>query len=274
FRPQSDNVDMYQFTVNSAGTLDAETIAQRLTYDVIAMPPQSGPVGNSVVDGSTFTISDGTRTVTFEFAADGRTLTDANIAIAYRSTDTSQAVAADVARAVNAAATATGLKASAIANGDQVDLNSGLTVTNSAAQGQVTYSQQLPSGLNTVITLYGQTNVIQAPQNGGLSVVDGSTFTLNDGIHPPVTFEFARNGRTVAGNHVAINYLSNDAANTVATEIAKAINDNVANQSGLNASAAVQFNQVVLSGPLTVTPGGSQGGVTYTLARQIVARND
>src|SRR6185437_681837 len=117
FRPQSDNVDMYQFTVNSAGTLDAETIAQRLTYDVIAMPPQSGPVGNSVVDGSTFTISDGTRTVTFEFAA-------------------------DVARAVNAAATATGLKASAIANGDQVDLNSGLTVTNSAAQGQVTYSQQ------------------------------------------------------------------------------------------------------------------------------------
>src|SRR6185437_1679560 len=61
---------------------------------------------------------------------------------------------------------------------------------------------------------------------------------------------------------------------TVATEIAKAINDNVANQSGLNASAAVQFNQVVLSGPLTVTPSGSQGGVTYTLARQIVARND
>jgi hypothetical protein len=166
YRPQSDNVDMYRFTVNSAGTFNGETIAQRLTD----------------------------------------------------------------------------------------------------ASGSPT-----PSGLNTVLTLYGQTNVIQLPAGG--AVFDGSTFTLNDGVHPPVTFEFAANGRTLNDGNVPVSYLSSDNANAIATDVANAINNNV-QTTGLNATATVQFNQVVLNGPLTVTSGGAQGGVTYTVSRQIVARND
>ena len=280
YRPQSDNVDMYQFTVNSSGAFNAETIAQRATFNAITIPGTlTGTVGTAVVDGSTFTVtapdSSGIQhSYTFEFAANGRTLTagDNNVAINYSSTDTSQTVADDVARAVNAVAISNGLSMVATVYGSQVDLVGARTVTASANQGQVTYAQQ-PSGLNTVLTLYGQTNVIQVPSSGAAGAVDGSTFTLNDGVHPPVTFEFAQNGRALSDGNTPIDYLSSDNAHTVAVDIANAVASAV-KTTGLNASATVQFNQVVLNGPLTVTESGNQGGVTYTVSRQIISRND
>ncbi|HVX12329.1 MAG TPA: DUF4214 domain-containing protein [Pirellulales bacterium] len=276
YRPQSDNVDMYKFTVNSAGTFNAETIAQRTTFNTITIPATSaaGPVGTGVVDGSTFTINDGTTSITFEFDADGRQFTvgDTNVAIAYNSTDTAAQVAADVVSAINGAATNAGLNVDASADGNVVSLAGPATVTTSATQGGVTYANQ-PSDLNTVLTLYNQTNVIQVPSSGGAGVVDGSTFTINDGVHPPVVFEFVQGGRTANDNDVHINYSTTDTANVIASDIANAINNNV-KTSGLNASAVVQFSQVVINGPLTVTPNGSQGGVTFTVSRQVISSND
>lgn len=168
YQPASDNVDMYKFTIDTAGTLNAETIAQRLT--------------------------------------------DAN-------------------------------------------------------------GNPTPSGLNSVLTLYGQTNVIQLPTN--VAGLDGSTFTLNDGIHAPVTFEFDANNHSLTDGNTPIAYNTNDNANTIANDIANAVNGAAASL-GLNASASVQYTQVTLSGPLTVTPAsnGSQSQATFTLSRQVIARND
>ncbi|MGH7135288.1 MAG: hypothetical protein ACREHD_06070, partial [Pirellulales bacterium] len=393
YQPASDNVDMYKFTINTAGTLNAETIAQRSTFNSITLPSTSAGLLATTLDGTTFTINDGTHTVTFELDADGRSLApgDKNTPVNYKSTDTAAVVAADIAGAINAAAAARGLNAnastegstvnvagpgtvtglsntqdgvtysnqspassaitvpatsagpvgtgfdgsaftmsdgthsvtfefdangralatgdtntpiaynstdtaatvagdivtainaaaasanlsvSAAASGNQVVLTStsgAVSVTPSAPQGGIAYANQ-PSGLNTVLTLYSQTNLIQVPTTVGAGL-DGSTFTLNDGIHAPVTFEFAENGRTLTDGNTPIAYNSGDNANVIASDIAKAVNAASAS-TGLNASASVQFTQVTLSGPLTVTPAGNQGGVTYTLSRQIIARND
>jgi hypothetical protein len=291
YQPKSDNVDMYSFTLHSSGQFSAETIAQRAYFNVITIPSGSatGGVGSDVVDGSMFSVADGSQTVTFEFVANGRVTTnqlvngklpDGNLPIFYNSTDSAETVAGDVAAAINGAATSVGLKATAGAYANQVDLSGPITVTPSAIQGSVTYSQQ-PSELNSVLTLYSQSNVIQVPENTtsangavGTSVVDGSTFTLNDGTHPQVTFEFAANGRVLSDGNTPIAFSSTqDNAHNVAVEIANAINAAAA-KTGLLVTASVQFDQVVLNGPVTVTHSATQGGVTYTVSRTIISRND
>ncbi len=389
YRPLSDNVDLYSFTVSTPGQLSAETIAQRLVSSVINLPQTgSAAVGSAVVDGSTFTVNDGVHApVTFEFAADGRTVTDGNLAIAYHSSDAASQVAADVAAAINAATATGSLSTHATVNVDQVVLSDLPKLTASGNQGQVTYGQQ-PSQLNSVLTLYSQTNVIQVTDagvsksgqpNGVGSGLYGSTFTVSDGVHPAVTFQYARpweidiaggaTGSSVVGDTISVtqgsttktfeftlgalangdpnipivvaatdgpavlatkvvqainggsgfsspglaNATSGGAvlislatsdqfvtvsgsglslqgpgntqglvpvefaptatAHDVAVAISNAVNSN-ATASGLNATASVQFEQVVLGGPLTVSSSGGAGQVAYTVQRQIVSRND
>lgn len=389
YRPLSDNVDLYSFTVSTPGQFSAETIAQRLVSSVISLPQTgSAPVGSAVVDGSTFTVNDGVHApLTFEFAADGRAVTDGNVVIAYHSSDAASQVAADVAAAINGATTAGSLSTNATVNVNQVVLSGLPKLTASGNQGQVTYGQQ-PSQLNSVITLFNQTNVIQVTDagvtasgqpNGVGTGLYGSTFTLSDGVHPAVTFQYAKpwevdiaagaTGGSVAGGtisvvqgnttktfefttgtlangdpNVPIVVSANDGpaalaakaaqainggsgfsapglatatssgailiglattdqlvqvsgaglslqgpgntqgfvpvefaptatAHDVAVAISNAVNSN-ATTSGLNATATVQFEQVVLGGPLTVTSSGAVGRVTYSVQHQIISRND
>jgi hypothetical protein len=287
---------IYQNQVDVTGSV---TVTQAPAYfNTITVPSGSGMVGTGVADGSTFTVSNGTQSITFEFAANGRTVTDGNVPIAYNTTDSGQTVAADIASAITVAAGKQGLQVVVGVQGSVVRVSGSVAVTPAGNQGQVSYLQQAsqvgytqqsnrveytqqPSQLNTVLTLYSQTNVIQVPENasspagaGGSTVVDGSTFTINDGVHPQVTFEFAANGRTLSDGNVPIAYSSSqDSAHNVAMEIANAINSAAA-QTGLDVTATVQFDQVVLSGPVTLSESTIHGGVTYTVSRQIVSRND
>ncbi|HEV3344703.1 MAG TPA: choice-of-anchor L domain-containing protein, partial [Pirellulales bacterium] len=287
---------VYQNQVNITGPV---TVTQSLAnFNTITVPSAAGSVGTAVADGSTFTVSNSTQSITFEFAANGRTVTDGNVPIAYNTTDSAQTVAMDIANAITIAAGKQGLRVVVSVKGNVVDVSGSVSVTPSGSQGQVTYSQQpgqvtytqqsnpvgysqQPSQLNSVLTLYSQTNVIQVPENAssptsgvGATVVDGSTFTINDGVHPQVTFEFAANGRALTDGNVPIAYSSSqDSAHNVAMEIANAINGAAA-QTGLDVTDSVQFDQVVLNGPVTLTESASQGGVTYTVSRQIISRND
>ncbi len=284
---------------NQVDITGAVTVTQSpASFDTITVPSTSGSVGTGVVDGGTFTLSNGTQSITFEFAANGRTVTDGNVPIAYNTTDSAQTVATDIANAITTAAAKQGLQVIVSVQGNVVHVSGSVSVSPSGNQGQVTYAQQAsqvtyaqqsnqigysqqPSQLNSVLTLYDQTNTIQVPENAssptsavGSSVVDGATFTINDGVHPQVTFEFAANGRTLTDGNVPIAFSSSqDTANNVALAIANAINAEAA-QTGLDVTATVQFDQVVLNGPVTLTESANQGGVTYTVSRTIVSRND
>ncbi|OYV88846.1 MAG: hypothetical protein B7Z73_07645, partial [Planctomycetia bacterium 21-64-5] len=260
----------------------------------ITVPSATGPVGNAVVDGSIFSVSNGTQSITFEFAANGRTVTDGNVPIAYNTTDTGQVVANDIANAVTTAAANAGMQLVVTVQSNVVDVSGPVTVTPSGSQGQVSYALQVsqvaysqssdqvlyskqPSQLNSVLTLYSQSNVIQVvepqtPTSGVGGGVDTGTFTLNDGTHPQITFEFTANGRQAAAGNVAIDFSTGDSAHQVAVDVANAINAQ-AKATGLDVTATVAFDQVVLSGPVTVTHN-TVSGVTYSVSRQIISRND
>jgi hypothetical protein len=57
----------------------------------------------------------------------------------------------------------------------------------------------------------------------GASLVDGETFTINDGINTPTVFEFDSGGG-VGGGNVAVTFTGGDSASTVAASILAAIN--------------------------------------------------
>lgn len=57
----------------------------------------------------------------------------------------------------------------------------------------------------------------------GANLVDGETFTLNDGVHAPTIFEFDSNASVTPGN-IAVTFTGGDSATTVRGAIISAIN--------------------------------------------------
>jgi hypothetical protein len=92
----------------------------------------------------------------------------------------------------------------------------------------------IPAAPNNVLslTLDGVTNPAsgQITAVGGPALVDGETFTLNDGVHPPTVFEF--NTGVAGPGHVLVSYTAIDADTVVAVSIQTAIN-------GVGASLAI-----------------------------------
>lgn len=103
---------------------------------------------------------------------------------------------------------------------------------------------------------------------GGASLVDGETFTLNDGANSPTIFEFDSGGG-VTGGHTAVSFTGGDSAATVAASIRAAINGVGA---GLAITAAAPIGAVVgLTNDATGTLGNhaitetvANGGFTVT----------
>lgn len=89
------------------------------------------------------------------------------------------------------------------------------------------------------------------------SIIDGETFTLDDGVNPPTTFEFDTVPDGVFGSNVAVNISAAVTAIDVATAIVSAINGV---GGGLDLNAA---NNAGASATVTITNGanGSQGNV-------------
>ena len=82
---------------------------------------------------------------------------------------------------------------------------------------------------------------------GGNKINGGETFTLSDGIHAPVIFEFDKNG-SVASGHVAVAITNSYADTDVATAIVSAIASAGANLDiSANVGTGAQANRVLLT---------------------------
>src|SRR5688572_3859303 len=91
----------------------------------------------------------------------------------------------------------------------------------------------------------------------GADLVDGETFTLDDGVNPPTVFEFDDDASVTSGN-VAVTFAGGDTAAQVATAIQGAINGVGA---GLTITAAAPVGAVV---GLTNDNAGTAGNAAIT----------
>ena len=122
---------------------------------------------------------------------------------------------------------------------------------------------------------------------GGASLVDGQTFTLNDGVNAATVFEFDSNA-SVTGGRVGVVFTGGDSAGTVRDAVIAAIN-------GVGAGLAITASpgtaaQVLLTndalgaaGNVTISdtvvdagfvPSGMSGGVTVSSPRTVLFLTD
>jgi hypothetical protein len=103
---------------------------------------------------------------------------------------------------------------------------------------------------------------------GGANLVDGETFTLNDGIHTPTVFEFDSGGGVTGGN-VAVTFTGGDSASTVAASIISAINGVTSTlfitaTSGGGAVVNLTHDRQGTVGNYTITDTVADGGFTVS----------
>ncbi len=155
--------------------------------------PDLGRRPGGIVDGQTFVLSDGRRTVTYEFDDNG-TVTAGNFPVDITGTNT----AAQVADATRIA----------LANGP-INLNPTIV-----GNGLI-YLGMSPNGTASVGT--------SALQLVGVArtIADGQTFTVSQGATTR-TFEFTRDG-TVASGNIAIPFTANDTQDMLGSAVATAI---------------------------------------------------
>src|SRR6185437_6759935 len=326
YRTDSKDVNLYKFSVTQSGTLNAETLAQRLTptsqlntvlslYNELtllgvptaggqAVSPTNAAIGlegqtfnitsttpsgaqltrtfefNSgfsltlpntpPADGTTFKLAEGATTITFEFALDGRVVSDGNSPIAFNTGDPVSTVATAIINAINFAvknqglsgghppilATYSGLGVINI-GGDAAtvftDVNSGLTMSGSQtlttpgavmvryapAGSQHDLSVAIASAINSPVL-----DVLNTPdanhQNGK------EQFTLNNGLRS-LTFELDASGVASAPGIIPIQFNPGDAAAVIAGKLAAAVNNANPLLGFGEGSASVVGNHVTLN---------------------------
>jgi len=192
------------------------------------------PAGG-VVDGRTFSLSDGTHTVRFEFAVNGRQLSpgDTNTPIDYNANDSLDTIAGDVVQAINSAVK-----------------NAGLGVT---AQGSQTIDATY-SG-SGAINIGGDANTTFSAQNAGL--------TISGNVNVQAGHILVRYAPADTQHDLAI---------AIANAITGAA-VSLGNPNGLNVSATAELNQVQLQGPISLDISGSPT-LTSSIQRSIISRND
>ena len=188
----------------------------------LAVPQSNGGISHNLVDGTSFRVDDGTRSVRFEFDTDETTnLTDA-IAISIDPQDSPSAVAAKIAAAVQGAGLnlriqATGGPALQILSSQKIQFTAGdsnISVSGATA-GSPAYGFQIP-------TLEGVPS----------GLLDGQTFSIQR-ANTSFTFEFDSTGTLTNPTNIRVP-LGGSTAN-VAAAIVAAINGTTL---GLNATAA------------------------------------
>lgn len=100
-----------------------------------------------------------------------------------------------------------------------------------ASVGEPNAAGLVPSGNENLLRLTAQlpptnvaaTGTITIPPGGGAALIDGETFTLNDGVNAATVFEF-NSGGGVTGANVAVPFTGGDSQATVRTAAITAIN--------------------------------------------------
>ncbi|MGN6544443.1 MAG: Ig-like domain-containing protein, partial [Aureliella sp.] len=211
--------------------------------------PLAGGASGGIADGDRFIISDGVRTVTFEFDRNGNTLAG-NVAVPFTLASTQ----IDIAQAVATAIASSNLQVTPrILPGGRVYLGA---ETNVRVDTNFTALTQPATTLALKIPDLG-------PRPGGIT--DGQTFTISDGRRS-VTFEYDNNGSVTAGNW-GINF----AAATSVADLAR-LTQAALDASPLTITPSILGNDLVhigLTGDGTVSSGTSRLavlGVARTLA--------
>ncbi|MCA9121350.1 MAG: pre-peptidase C-terminal domain-containing protein, partial [Planctomycetales bacterium] len=205
---------------------------------------QRGPASDGtdlIADGSTFTIDDGLHlAVTFEFDVAGSPPTQpGNIAIPLSLTSSIDQIGADVVAAINPQIQSiilSSLDPEYLRRGEPlapaVYLGSGLiqigvrpehSVEITGGSPGLEFAGKLPVRLQTtgvgLAIQVPRTQAILTPANGAAGIREGDTFTIDDGINFPVTFEFNKVlGSGVAFGHRVIE-LSDDPTNTSQSQL-------------------------------------------------------
>ncbi len=167
-------------------------LASRLQIQVPATP------NTAIVDHERFSVSDGIQTVLFEFLKPGSTATGSGPVIQLAGGDTQAGVVALLTTALGTAFPTLTLN----------NLGGGLL------------------GLGGVSTLH-RIDTASSSLTNTVAVTDGTTFTIDDGSHVRVVFEFDNNDATTGG-HVAVPYRSTDSADQIVTSMVIAIQRQVA----------------------------------------------
>ncbi|HEV3343750.1 MAG TPA: hypothetical protein VG125_25480, partial [Pirellulales bacterium] len=203
----------------------------------------------SSLDGETFSLAEGSTSVTFEFAANGRVLTDGNTPIPYNTTDLASTVARDVVQAINFAVKNLGLgggQPPMSASYSGIDATQTNAVINIGGDAGTTFtSQTSPLSLTGSIALKtpGAVMVRYAPADSQHQLASAIASAINspvlDVLNKPVTgtdqftvnngtisktFELDTNGISTIPGVIPISYSLSDSTQTVAGEIAAAVN--------------------------------------------------
>ncbi|MCA9126859.1 MAG: pre-peptidase C-terminal domain-containing protein [Planctomycetales bacterium] len=187
----------------------------RTTFEIdlgytIAVPTSNG-IDASVTDGTTFTVDDGTRLLTFEFDNDGL-VTVPNRSIALGTSPTPQSVARAIQNAVvNAALNVT---VTEVGVGRLQLQGSSLARIDAQSSGLIL------NGTPGVRTAFGLQIPLQAGTATGLT--DGQTFSI-DRNGTPVVFELDTNGVTTPGT-IAVRFLSTATTDQIGAALVTAIN--------------------------------------------------
>lgn len=193
--------------------LDANSQSTYFELDTglrVKVPQTADGFTNAAVDGSSFTIDDGSRRVVFEFDNDSK-ITDGHVQVRYDSQDTPEVFAQKVVAAIRSVGL--NLTVKTLGSGEFQILGSNVVTL-------IPDSSKLSvSGKSGVTPLYG----FQIPTENGLpkGVKDGQTFTIQRGSNT-VVFEFDENG-AVGTNNVRVP-LNNASIDGLALGMVNAIN--------------------------------------------------
>lgn len=186
----------------AAATGSITTVAGSELVDEVGVGSIQAVSGAQLVDGETFTLNDGVHAVTvFEFDSNS-SVAVGHVAVAFTSADSAATVKSAIIAAINGVAGTLAITASS-GGSDKVIL------------------------VNDKGGAFGNHPILESVLDPGFIVTGmsggGETFTLNDGVNPPTTFEFDSDGTVTSGN-VAVTFTGGDSANTVRDSIISAIN--------------------------------------------------
>lgn len=219
------------------------------TLSLVSRPPfqvQLPANGAGLNDNDSFIVSDGTNAVTFQFDLGANGVAVGNVAIPYFNLDGTNLLADRMVQTirqqvtagalVGITATAQGAGVISVAGGANANLNV------LGAGGRIALSNRLPIA-------------VRVPAAGGGQIADQMTFTVNDGVNPPVTFEFDSSLAVGLSNptYIPVPFTGGGGynPNNIATALAAAVNAQAGPGkplSNLNATAA----SVLVTSPDTV----------------------
>lgn len=212
YRTEGNDIDLYTFVVDRAGSFSAETVAERrnnsslldsaLTlYNEVNTLQVPANGGAGIVDGQRFVLDDGAVSKTFEFDGFGG-VAFGNIAIPYVRTGANTSTPRDLTKAISDAVNAAGMNVKAEFSLDKVTLQGPITVDVSQATSLVRrVERQIVSRNDDYFSKDAFVQMQVTPGRYYLAVTSTGNTTFD-----PNLANSGQGGRTVGGYDLRVNF--------------------------------------------------------------------